>query len=303
MSDPNQPTTPPGWYPDGQGGQRWWDGTQWTEHTQPGAPADAPPAAPGPGDQTVVAPNRAADFGQPQQPQQPQQPPQQPWGPPGGQPAQQPYGQQPGFGQGGYGQGGGGQGGWGPPGSTGGGGKGKGKLFAIIGSIAAVVVLAVVAAVVLVKVVGGGGPDSVAKDYLEAQNFVDPDYQKQCDLLSKDSQKELLDSADVKDCDAYADKQQKQFDDQLDEKLDESDTCDSTLDDIRDDITYDAEIKKTDENGDKADVDFTLTSKYTGDQSVLDDCGGDDDNENSTDGTIKLVKEDGDWKVDDLEGE
>ena len=35
MSDPNQPSTPPGWYPDGQGGQRWWDGTQWTEHTQP----------------------------------------------------------------------------------------------------------------------------------------------------------------------------------------------------------------------------------------------------------------------------
>ncbi|MDN5743893.1 MAG: DUF2510 domain-containing protein [Nocardioidaceae bacterium] len=35
MSDPNQPTAPPGWYPDGQGGQRWWDGTQWTEHTQP----------------------------------------------------------------------------------------------------------------------------------------------------------------------------------------------------------------------------------------------------------------------------
>ena len=28
-------STPPGWYPDGQGGQRWWDGNQWTEHTLP----------------------------------------------------------------------------------------------------------------------------------------------------------------------------------------------------------------------------------------------------------------------------
>lgn len=25
----------PGWYPDGQGAQRWWDGQVWTEHVQP----------------------------------------------------------------------------------------------------------------------------------------------------------------------------------------------------------------------------------------------------------------------------
>lgn len=28
-------TTPAGWYNDDQGAQRWWDGSQWTEHTQP----------------------------------------------------------------------------------------------------------------------------------------------------------------------------------------------------------------------------------------------------------------------------
>ena len=99
MSDPNQPSTPPGWYPDGQGGQRWWDGNQWTEHTQQGGSADAPgapaapasPAAPsapsapaGPGGDlpTQIAPNRAANYpqqpGQPGQPQQPQQPQQAP---------------------------------------------------------------------------------------------------------------------------------------------------------------------------------------------------------------------------------
>lgn len=32
MSDMNQ--VAPGWYPDAQGMMRWWDGTQWTAHTQ-----------------------------------------------------------------------------------------------------------------------------------------------------------------------------------------------------------------------------------------------------------------------------
>ncbi|MEO8263514.1 MAG: DUF2510 domain-containing protein [Pseudolysinimonas sp.] len=36
MTDPT-PTVPPGWYPDtsAPGWQRWWDGTQWTEHVHP----------------------------------------------------------------------------------------------------------------------------------------------------------------------------------------------------------------------------------------------------------------------------
>ncbi|MGP3534594.1 DUF2510 domain-containing protein [Microbacterium sp. RD1] len=43
-------TTPPGWYDDGQGALRWWDGAQWTEHVHTPAPgttpvADAAPAA------------------------------------------------------------------------------------------------------------------------------------------------------------------------------------------------------------------------------------------------------------------
>jgi hypothetical protein len=28
-------TTPPGWYDDGHGSRRWWDGTAWTQHVQP----------------------------------------------------------------------------------------------------------------------------------------------------------------------------------------------------------------------------------------------------------------------------
>ena len=38
--------TSPGWYPDpnAPGGQRWWDGSQWTDHVQ--AAATAPPGVP-----------------------------------------------------------------------------------------------------------------------------------------------------------------------------------------------------------------------------------------------------------------
>lgn len=38
--------TPPGWYPDNQGNQRYWDGSAWTEHVQaanPGGPKAANP--------------------------------------------------------------------------------------------------------------------------------------------------------------------------------------------------------------------------------------------------------------------
>ena len=37
-------TTPPGWYPDphGAAGLRWWDGSQWTEHTHAGVDGAAP---------------------------------------------------------------------------------------------------------------------------------------------------------------------------------------------------------------------------------------------------------------------
>lgn len=42
--------TPPGWYDDGHGQWRWWDGSQWTAHTapltQPTAPAVAAQARP-----------------------------------------------------------------------------------------------------------------------------------------------------------------------------------------------------------------------------------------------------------------
>jgi uncharacterized Tic20 family protein len=41
-----QPSTPPGWYPDGSGQTRWWDGQQWGQVAAP-VPT-APPGAPAP---------------------------------------------------------------------------------------------------------------------------------------------------------------------------------------------------------------------------------------------------------------
>ncbi|MGW7074451.1 phospholipid scramblase-related protein [Streptomyces sp. NPDC054866] len=81
--------TPAGWYPDPQGAPqllRWWDGSQWTQHTSPDQQAGGQPA------QAQQVPQQA----QPAQQQPAQQPAQAPYG--GQQQAQ--YGQQQGqFGQ------------------------------------------------------------------------------------------------------------------------------------------------------------------------------------------------------------
>ena len=54
-------TTPPGWYDDGHGALRWWDGTQWTEHVaQPDAES-----SPAPTEAEIVA---QLGFEQEQQP-------------------------------------------------------------------------------------------------------------------------------------------------------------------------------------------------------------------------------------------
>jgi uncharacterized protein len=52
MSDPSAAppppsSVPPGWYPDGQGGTRWWDGAQWgPPSAAPGSVPAVPAAAP-----------------------------------------------------------------------------------------------------------------------------------------------------------------------------------------------------------------------------------------------------------------
>lgn len=145
--------TEPGWYDDGSGTMRWWDGQRWTEQTLPddGATAVGTPfgqGAPGSDPQQGYGQGYGQQGGQ------------QGYGQQGGYGAQPGgFGQQPGYGgtapyQQGFGQ----QGGWdsGTPGGSGSGG-GKGKLFAIIGGVLAVVLIA---ALVLTFVLTRGDDDT-----------------------------------------------------------------------------------------------------------------------------------------------
>jgi hypothetical protein len=280
-------STPPGWYPDGQGGQRWWDGNQWTEHTLPPDTSDRPaaseqPAQPGPSDVTQVRP------GGPEQPagdrpggREPGQPPAamptqvagsspaQPGAQPGGQPgAQQGYpgapqqggfGQQPGYPgapqQGGY-PGQPGQPAWQGQqfaGGSGGGGGLNAKMLGLIGGGAAVVIILLV--VLFVVVLGGsGGPKGVVEDFIDADSCSDAE-----DLVTDDFKESFGECTD---------EQLESF-----EGGEEGD--------------FDVEVKDEKIDGDKATVDVESSGSF----------GGEDISQTIT---FSLVKEDGDWKIDSI---
>lgn len=279
-------TTPPGWYPDGQGGQRWWDGNQWTEHTLPGAsdqPAQpAHPAQPGPGpsDVTQVRPDGPAGQDQPggERPaapdpgQPPAAMPTQVAGSGPGQPGQQQPGypgqQQPGYAQqGGY-PGQPQQGGYpgqpqqgGYPGQPAwqgqqyGGGSGggiSGKLIGIIGGAAAAVIVVIVLLVVLLG--GSSGPKGVVEDFLDADSCSDVE-----DLVTEDLKESFGECNDE-------DIQQFQGGEEAD---------------------VDTEVKDEEIDGDEATVEVEANGSFGGEEF-------------SQTTTFHLKKEDGDWKIDSI---
>ena len=69
---------------------------------------------------------------------------------------------------------------------------------------------------------------------------------------------------------------------------------------VIDDLDVETEIDSVKENGDKATVEYTQKFEYTGDDESLEEVYGGND---TYEGTLKLVKEDGDWKVDSDTGE
>jgi hypothetical protein len=304
-----QGTTPPGWYDDGQGAQRWWDGNGWTDHTVP-AGAPTPTGPPGGSAGSPAVHEEPTRFpGTPQAPQSPQTPqtPQAPeppasadvtriapaggYGAPGqqgspyGAPAGQgsPYGAPAGQ-QGSpygapagspYGAPGGGSS-YGAPGQpawqqsgyppAGGSGGGKGKLIAIVGGAVALLVIAVV---VLVVVLGGGDdPESVDEDSSPG-----------------DVVEAYYNGIRNEDC-AAVDLHSESFSETIGTRED----CEENTDEFfsGDNLPgCELEVTNEEENGDEASVDYEVTG-----------CEDSDDDET---GTINLVREGGEWKVDGFE--
>jgi hypothetical protein len=71
-------TTPPGWYDDGHGAKRWWDGLRWTEHVASpeatasagaGAASSVPAHDPAPVSTATLFPAAAPDAGPPPPPE------------------------------------------------------------------------------------------------------------------------------------------------------------------------------------------------------------------------------------------
>jgi len=254
MSESRPPSIPAGWYPQGPGIERWWDGTAWTEHTRT-APARPEPPAPAPAAHPAAhQPDKGAggfvgfsaagpQTGPPSQApgQAAQQKPASPIYvrpatsiglPPVGGPA----GQAP---PGGFGRAPGtpgaapapGPGGFGPPPKQ----KSSHLLgFAIGGGLAVVAIIALV----LVLVLRGGGPeepavagDAVVEDYVDS--IADLDFESMCDQLSTEQQQEFLDDADSGDCQEAADT--------LEESIEEV-TYDE-VDEVREELSVDLDVE------------------------------------------------------------
>ncbi|HEX8647087.1 MAG TPA: DUF2510 domain-containing protein [Thermoleophilaceae bacterium] len=230
----NQGNPPPNWYPDprGEAELRYWDGSQWTEHTH-----STPQAG---GGETV-----AAQVPQSAPPPSTAPPPQ--TAPPAAASAAGP--------QGAYGAGPAGP--VGSPAGTGGSGGGLGKkLPLIIGGVLAAVLLVVLAVVLL-----GGGEEKSDEDRVNeaAEEVLTTTEPSACtDLATEEFIQKLTGLSGSEGIDACKEN---------DEAFAEG-----------------AEIENTDLTGDKA----TVEAKAE---------GGQVDGETIE---LQMVKDDGDWKVDDL---
>ncbi|AJR18758.1 DUF2510 domain-containing protein [Pimelobacter simplex] len=234
MPDPNQPSIPAGWYPDGLGGQRWWDGAEWTEHTQhtqhDQPPPPPPPPVPAPAPAVIARPD-----------------------------------------------------------------PNRSRTLLVLGAAGGGLLALLLVVLVAARVLGGNDPESVATDYLGAT--FEGDHEAVCELLVEERRDALLvDAGAGDDCGQYADEQRDREDEESDRYEDDYGV---SVDDIRAGFDYDLEVTDVDERGDdEAIVEVEQTTDYSGDDDFAAEVLDGVDRQRTT-VRLKIVKEDGDWKVAD----
>jgi len=160
------------------------------------------------------------------------------------------------------------------------------------GGLAALLVAAL--AVVIVVMARGGDPEDIAEDYLAAG--FGSDYGTVCELTAKEPRQALLDDADAGDCDEYADAQREAEDEQSQEY---EEKYGLSIADIRGNFDVEVEVDDVDEQGDgEAIVEIERTTEYTEDDDFLAE-ELDGERSSSQAFTMRLVEEDGDWKVEE----
>jgi len=166
---------------------------------------------------------------------------------------------------------------------------GRRRTIAIVVGVVGVVAVIVVLALVLTR---GGGPGDVAEDYVEA-SFTG-DHATLCDLWVEDRRDEALSSYDVDDCDEYV-AQMTKSDDDWHREFKES--YDEDYESYESDLELDVEEAEVDERDAEAEVDFTVTIRYGGDNDKIIDELFQGEKSATHDRTVTLEKEDGQWKV------
>lgn len=174
--------------------------------------------------------------------------------------------------------------------------SGRTRTLVVLGAVGGGLLALLLVLVVAVRVLGGSDPESVATDYLGAT--FEGDHEAVCELLAEERRDALLvdAGAGADDCGQYAEEQRDREDEESDRYEDDYGV---SLDDIRGRFDYDLEVTDVDERGDdEAIVEVEQTSDYAGDDAFLDDVLDGVDHQSTT-VKLKVVKEDGDWKVAD----
>ena len=164
--------------------------------------------------------------------------------------------------------------------------RGVRHLRLIVGGGTIALALLVVLAVGLTTLLRDDGPEEVAEEFLEAG--FSAEYETYCELWTEESRQDELDSADVRDCEGYAEQATE----------DEEPDFRSLLADVDIEIAVGA-VSEDEDDEDTVTVEWAIVWSYTGDDPEgAEDLLSMDGRVGAYDGELVLVEEDGEWKVD-----